>query len=416
MKRLLKVVSAVLAAGLVAFTGCNDKKSSSDKVKIALLTDRTGDFASYGEQNYIGVKLAVDEINAAGGINGKQIELIQADTQSDNTVYQEMARKVCLEDKADLVIGGISSASREAIRPIFEENETLYFYNQEYEGGVASHYVFCDGPIPEMQIDPTVDYIMQNICPAGARVYIIAADYNFGQISSQWGKKAVERNGGTVIKTEFVPLGVSQFSSTIANINAAKPDMIISFCAGGAQMSFYEQWSNSKYADIPIATSCAVAVNGEHKLFAPPAMANVYVGAPYYEEVETPAAKKFTADLKAANPDVKYLGWDTETYYSSVYLYKAAAEKAGTTETEAVIAALESGVTFDGPGGMIVVNGKDHHTIRDIAVGKVDETNTLKVINTFKGVKSNFIESLGVDLARDGKNAVNRQYEPDGQK
>ena len=414
MKRITEIALGLMAAGIMAFTGCGGKKAASDKIKIAILTDVTGDFSSYGIQASIGTKLAVDEINAAGGINGKQIELIQYDTQTDNTVYQEMARKVCLEDKVDMVIAGISSASREAIRPIFEENETLYFYNQEYEGGVASHYVFCCGPIPEMQIDPTVDYLMKDVCPAGAKVYIIAADYNFGQISSQWAKKAVERNGGSVVKTEFIPLGVSQFSSTIANINSAKPDMIISFCTGAAHMSFYEQWSNSKFAEIPIVTTCALAINGEHKLFTPPAMADVYVGAPYYEEVDTPAAKKFTADLKAANPSVKYMGWDAETCYTSVYLYKAAVEKAGTTEVEAVISALESGVSFDGPGGMAVINGKDHHTIRDIAVGKVEKDHTLRVINTFKGVKSNFIESLGVDLAKEGKNAKNLQYTPDG--
>ncbi len=402
---------AIMTTGLIS---CKKTASTSnDVVKIGLLTDVTGDFSSYGTQAVIGAKLAVDEINEAGGINGKKVQLIQYDTQTDNTVYQEMARKVCLEDKANVVLAGVSSASREAIRPILEENETIYFYNQEYEGGVASHYVFCTGPIPEMQIDPTVDYLMETQCPK-ARVYIIAADYNFGQISAQWAVKAVERNGGTVIHTEFIPLGVSQFSSTIANINAAKPDMIISFCTGAAHMSFYEQWSNSKFADIPIVTTCALAINGEHKLFAPPTMYNVYVGAPYYEEVPTAAAKSFTAKLKERNPSVKYIGWDAETNYTAIYLYKLAVEKAGTTDTEAVISALESGITFDGPGGKATINGKDHHTIRDISVGKVDKNNTLSVIKTFYGVKSNFIENLGIDLSKEGKNAPNKQYTPNG--
>ena len=104
-----------MAAGIMAFTGCSGKKAASDKIKIAILTDVTGDFSSYGIQASIGTKLAVDEINAAGGINGKQIELIQYDTQTDNTVYQEMARKVCLEDKVDMVIAALAAHGQSEI-------------------------------------------------------------------------------------------------------------------------------------------------------------------------------------------------------------------------------------------------------------------------------------------------------------
>ena len=413
MKRLTKIFAALATCSmLMGFIGCKDKKVSSNEIKLGLLCDITGDIAINGGITSSAMKFAVDEINEAGGINGKPIKLIIYDTQSDNTVYQDMARKLCLEDKVDAVFGGITSASREAIRPILEENEMLYFYAQQYEGGVASHYTFCTGCLPEMQIDPIVDYLFKQ--KPGAKVYIWAADYNFGQITSEWIVKAVEERGGTVLATEFVPLGVSQFSPTIANINAAKPDIVFPIAVGAAQMSFYEQWANARFADIPLVTTTSGLMCGEHKIFEAPALANLYVASPYFEELNTPEAKAFTKKFreKFSESQVPYLGMDIETVYDSVYLYKKAVEKAGTTEAEAVIAALESGISFDGPAGTVTINGKDHHAIKNSTAVRIEKDHSVTQIVTMPNVKSGFLESLGIDLIKSGKNAPNKQFTP----
>ena len=413
MKRLTKIFAALATCSmLMGFIGCKDKKVSSNEIKLGLLCDITGDIAINGGITSSAMKFAVDEINEAGGINGKPIKLIIYDTQSDNTVYQEMARKLCLEDKVDAVFGGITSASREAIRPILEEYEMPYFYAQQYEGGVASHYTFCTGCLPEMQIDPIVDYLFKQ--KPGAKVYIWAADYNFGQITSEWIVKAVEERGGTVLATEFVPLGVSQFSPTIANINAAKPDIVFSIAVGAAQMSFYEQWANAKFADIPLVTTTSGLMCGEHKIFEAPALANLYVASPYFEELNTPEAKAFTKKFreKFSESQVPYLGMDIETVYDSVYLYKKAVEKAGTTEAESVIAALESGISFDGPAGTVTINGKDHHAIKNSTAVRIEKDHSVTQIVTMPNVKSGFLESLGIDLIKSGKNAPNKQFTP----
>ena len=413
MKRLTKIFAALATCSmLMGFIGCKDKKVSSNEIKLGLLCDITGDIAINGGITSSAMKFAVDEINEAGGINGKPIKLIIYDTQSDNTVYQEMARKLCLEDKVDAVFGGITSASREAIRPILEEYEMPYFYAQQYEGGVASHYTFCTGCLPEMQIDPIVDYLFKQ--KPGAKVYIWAADYNFGQITSEWIVKAVEERGGTVLATEFVPLGVSQFSPTIANINAAKPDIVFPIAVGAAQMSFYEQWANARFADIPLVTTTSGLMCGEHKIFEAPALANLYVASPYFEELNTPEAKAFTKKFreKFSKSQVPYLGMDIETVYDSVYLYKKAVEKAGTTEAEAVIAALESGISFDGPAGTVTINGKDHHAIKNSTAVRIEKDHSVTQIVTMPNVKSGFLESLGIDLIKSGKNAPNKQFTP----
>src|SRR5699024_10380826 len=140
-------------------TGNGESPSSDeDTIKLGVLEDRSGDFALVGIQKSHAVELAVEEINNDGGLLGKEIEIVAPDTQSDDTRYQEMTRKLILEDEVDVIMGAFSSASREAIRPIMEENEMLYFYNNQYEGGVASKYTFPTGAVPEHQVMTVMEY------------------------------------------------------------------------------------------------------------------------------------------------------------------------------------------------------------------------------------------------------------------
>lgn len=263
---------------------------SGDVIKLGQLEDASGEFSLVGNQKIHAAQLAVSEINEAGGVLGKQIELISPDCQSDNTVYQDMAKKLILEDQVAAIMGCYSSASREAIRPIIEQNNALLFYNNQYEGGVASHNVFCTGDVPEHQIVPLTKTMLEKF---GKKGYIIAADYNFGQISADWFKKTIEENGGEVVGEEFIPLEVSQFSSTIANIQDAKPDFLVTLLIGTAQSSFYEQWAKSGIKDPPMASTVNIAQSYEHLRFDPPALANMYVTASYVQEVDTPASNEF---------------------------------------------------------------------------------------------------------------------------
>lgn len=183
--RILLVLSICAVFTVYGFT---TQAIAADKpIKVGMLEDLSGDFSLCGTYKTHAMELAIKEINESGGILGRKVELIAPDCQSDNQRYQEMARKLILDDEVDVIMGAFSSASREAIRPIMEENQTLYFYNNQYEGGVASHYTFCTGAVPEHQVMPLIEYMVKNY---GPRIYTIAADYNFGQLTAQWVKKS----------------------------------------------------------------------------------------------------------------------------------------------------------------------------------------------------------------------------------
>lgn len=414
-----KVVGVLLALGVTAsIAGCASSAAPSsggagstagggEPIKIGVLEDQSGDFSRVGIQKFHAVNLAVDEINAAGGILGRQVEIVAPDTQSDNTKYQEMAKKLILQDKVDVIMGCYSSASREAVRPIIEENNALLFYNNQYEGGVASHNVFCTGAIPEHQITTLMEAMIEMY---GPKVYTIAADYNFGQISADWVAKTVKENGGEMVGEEFIPLEVSQFSSTISKIQAAQPDVLVTLLVGAAQSSFYEQWSTAGIKGLPMATTVNIAQGYEHKLFKPPALANMYVTATYVEELDSPASNDFKTRWHAKYPEEPYIGMEAEAEYTGVYLWKTAVEQAGTTEVEAVIDALETGTSYDGPAGKVTIDGATHHAIRDVYLIKCDEEHNISFEKKWDAILPDWLsKEKGVDLT---KEAPNVQYTP----
>ena len=288
MKSGLLFRTAFLGAvlGAAAFGAA---RAAEPPLKIGLLEDVSGDLAFMGMPKLHGSQLAVEEINKKGGILGRQIELIHLDPQGDNARYQEFARRLLGRDKVDVLIGGITSASREAIRPIINRTTTPYFYTNQYEGGVCDASMISMGAVPEQQFSTLIPWMVEKF---GKKVYVIAADYNFGQISAEWNRKIMKDLGGEVVGEEFIPLGVSQFAQTIQNIQKAKPDWILTINVGAAQDSFFEQAAAAKL-NLPMGSSIKVMLGFEHKRFKPPALNNMHATANWFEEIDTPEANDF---------------------------------------------------------------------------------------------------------------------------
>ena len=414
MKKRILASALVALMVLTSFAGCggssdNGEAPEGETIKIGVLEDLSGDFSLVGQQKLHAAELAVSEINAAGGLLGKQIEIIAPDAQSDTQRAQTMAKKLILEDKVAVVHGCYTSAAREAVRPIFEENDALLFYNNQYEGGVASHNVFCTGAVPEQQVVPLTDYMVEEY---GNEMYIITADYNFGQICAEWFRMAIEKIGGSIVGTEFVPLSVSQYASSITKIKEADPDILIAMMVGNTQASFYEQWSKVNITgSVPMGSTGNIGQTYEHKRFAAPSLSNMFVTTNYVEEIDTPASNDFKDRWHAMFPDEPYIGMEAEAEYTGIYLWAAAVEKAGTTEVEAVIAALESGdISFDAPSGKVTVDPATHHCYRDIYLMRVNEKHELEFVKKWDNLAPDWLsKEMGVDLT---KEAPNKQYTP----
>ncbi|MCA3445273.1 MAG: urea ABC transporter substrate-binding protein [Rhodobacter sp.] len=391
----------VAVAALTASAGL-----AQDAIKIGVLEDQSGDFAAATMVKVNAITLAAEEINAAGGIGGRPIELVTYDTQSDNTRYQEFMRRVLQSDKVDVVFAGFSSASREAYRPIVNQFDGLAFYNNQYEGGVCDANMIVTGAVPEQQFSTLIPWMMEKY---GKNVYTLAADYNFGQISAEWVRNIVEANGGTMVGEEFIPLGVSQFGQSIQNIQAAKPGFVVTLLVGAAQASYYEQAAAAN-VNLPMASSVNVGQGYEHKRFTPPSLKDMYVTTNFIEEVDTPAAKAFVEKFRARFPDEPYINQEAANSYIAMYLYKQMVERAGTTDRAALLAELAKGdVCFDGPSGKVCLDPKSQHMSHTIYLAKVEADHSISFPTVWENIAPYWLGEAGCDLTKTDPSA---QYTP----
>ena len=192
-RRTFLAAGSATMLGSLAMPAIVGRALAADTLKIGSLLDTSGIFDAYGKPMDMALQLAVDQINAGGGLNGQQVEIVSYDTQSDMALYTQYAQKLVRQDKVDVVHGGILSASREAIRQTLHKANILYFYNVLYEGGVCDRNICIDGVTPAQQVEVLMPAAIKKW---GRKIYILAADYNYGQITARWMKKYGEDAGG----------------------------------------------------------------------------------------------------------------------------------------------------------------------------------------------------------------------------
>jgi urea transport system substrate-binding protein len=369
MDRRSFIKTSMASVAATATAGLPFAAQAQDEIVVGGLHDLSGGIDIYGKPMVDCLSFAIEEWNVKGGLLGKKIKFLNFDTQSNMQLYAQYAQQLALKEKVAVVHGGITSASREVVRPVLDRYKTLYFYNQEYEGGVCDRNIFCTGVTPGQTVAKLVPYAMKKW---GKKIYVIAADYNYGQITSQWVKKFATENGGSVVATEFFPLDVTNFASTISKIEAAKPDMVVSCLVGGSHMSFYRQWAaagmNKK---IPLA-STTFGIGNEQIILNPNECDGVLLAYNYFESADNPVNKAFKQNFRkhfgANYPNVTELAMSA---YQGFNIWAEAVKKAGTIDRMKVTEALEGGISIDAPSGKISVDPGTHHCIQNVSLAEV---------------------------------------------
>jgi len=373
---------------------------AEDPIKLGTVFDISGIFDAYGKPIDMAVRLAVKQINDGGGLLGRQLEHIGYDTQSDMALYTQYAQQLTRQDKVDVVHGGILSASREAIRPTLRKANTLYFYNIQYEGGVCDANCYCTGVTPAQTTEVQIPYTMEKW---GKKVYILAADYNYGQLMARWIQKYFKDGGGETVAVDFFPLDVSDFGSTITKIQTAAPDMVYSALVGGAHLSFYRQWAAAGMKSrIPLA-STTLGVGSEHLVLTPEEGDGIVVCYNYSPELDTPENKAFTTawgEMHGANtvPNIHELAVSN---YQGIMLWAEAVKAAGSVERDKVMAALDGGLSYAGPAGKVTIDPKTKHATLDVHLMEM------------KGQKLNVLKSFGAREPIDTQLVCNLVENPD---
>jgi len=375
-------------------------------IKVGSILDETGPLNIYGTAMADATKLAIKDINESGGVLGRELELVSYDAQSDNAKYTQYANQAAQRDQVAVLMGGVTSASREAVRPVAERTETLYFYNEQYEGGVCDKNTFNTGVVPSQQLAALIPYAVENF---GPKLYVVAADYNYGQISAEWVKRYAEEAGGEVVDTEFIPLESSEFGSVINGLQTSKPDAVISLLVGGNHIAFYRQFASAGLGESMEIASPTFGLGNEQGVLSNEAE-GITVAFPYFQELESDANAEFLEMWHAEyGDDYPYVTDSAVAVWNGWHLWAEAANAADSLEREVVIDELESGVTYDGPGGTVTMDGPSHHLVQNIAIGEGNGENGFEVLSTEESVPPSFEQEV-CDLVSEPD--TNQQFTP----
>jgi urea transport system substrate-binding protein len=376
MKAYLTSTAVIVLSGSLIAAAAN----AADTIKIGVPVGLSGANSVVAPSVVQSAELAVEEINAKGGILGKKVELEVADDGSGAAGAQKAFESLILQKKVDVLISMETSAARNAGLPIVGKNKVPYIYTSFYEGRSCNPYLYVNAWVPDQQVAPIVDYFKDK---GNAKTYfLVGSDYAFGRGMLAFTKQYIEKTGGKVVGDEYAPMDATDWTAIISKIKAANPDAIITSTAGGApNVTLTKQLRaagiKSLYGNLAVDEGTAKGMGGDAE--------GIYISGSYLTNIDSPANKAFLAAMeKKFGTNLKTPNDLSVPQYEGVYAYKAAVEKAGTTQADAVIKAL-SDVKVDGPRGSIVM-GKERHAPLTMYLGQVQGDGGVKILSVFKDV------------------------------
>lgn len=354
-------------------------------VKVGILHSATGTMAISETGSIQAEKLAIEQINAMGGILGRKIEVIQEDGASDWPTFAEKSKKLLVKDKVAAVMGCWTSASRKAALPVFEKENGLLFYPTFYEGLEQSKNVFYTGQEATQQILAGLDWIAKE--KKAKTFYLIGSDYIWPRTSMKIARKHIEKVlKGTVVGEEYIALGDTQFGSVINKIKLKKPDVIYAAVVGGSNVAWFKQLnaaglnsSKQTMLTISVTEDEVLGIGGEN-------LAGFYSAMKYFQSQDNPENKKFVEAFKKRWGKDAVIGDVTQAAYLGPWLYKAAVERAGSFDVDKVQAALPGYVFKDAPEGPVTVEA-NHHLTTKLRIGQWGKDGQAKVVYTSGYIK-----------------------------
>ena len=351
--------------------------SNEEGIKVGLLHSLSGTMAISETTVVDAEMMAIDEINAAGGVLGQQIIPIKEDGASDWPTFAEKATKLIDQDNVATVFGCWTSASRKAVLPVFESKNHMLWYPVQYEGQECSQNVFYTGATPNQQIEPAVDWLLEN---KGQQFFLVGSDYVFPRTANTIIKEQLAAKGGTVAGEDYIPLGDTEVTPIIAKIKAAMPDggVIFNSLNGDTNVAFFKQLQSAGLGPDNYPVMSVSVAEEEVKQIGPEYLQGHYASWNYYQTVDTPQNNKFVSDFKAKYGDDRVTNDPMESAYIMVYLWKQAVEQAGTTDLEPVRAAAV-GQAFDAPQGRVEMQ-PNHHISQTVRLGQVREDGLFDIV------------------------------------
>ncbi len=404
--RSLLVAGAFVATAFASLLPAAEQKT----VKVGVLHSLSS-FMAISETSLRDVlAFTADEINAKGGVMGHKIELVVVDGASDWPTFAEKAKQLTEVDKVAVTFGCWTSVSRKYCLPVLEKNNALLFYPVQYEGEEESQNVFYTAEAVGQQATPAVDYYLAE---GKKKFYLLGTDYVYPQttnlvlleyllskgvpLENIGGGFKKDESGKIIAAGKYTPFSHTDYQQIIAEIkqfSASGDACVISTLNGDTNVPFFKEYAASGLtAETCPVVSFSISEDEFRSLPADKLVGQLGCWT-YFQSLNTPANKKFVADFQAWLAKSTVAGIKKEgrvtcspmvLSYDGMYLWKAAVEKAGTFDVDAVRAALKSGISFDGPGGKVTTQ-KNMHLTKNVYVGETKADGQFKILKSFDQV------------------------------
>ena len=364
--RRLFMQRASLLSGMVALGSgsylLNPRAAwAADPIKVGIATDLTGPIGWAGIPNSQVAKMAIDEINAGGGLLGRPLQMILEDTETNESHAVNKVRKLTQSDKVDVVFGGITSSMRNAIKDtIVNRGKTLYLYPQLYEGKECTPNLFCTGPTPAQQCDTFIPWLMKN---GGKKFYLPSADYVWPHTLNAYARNVIEKNGGEVVGEEYFPVDHNEYSATVQKIMSSGVNVIFNTTIPPGVAAFFKQLYEAGFQKKGGRLACVYY--DENALGITPAheIEGLASCLDYFKAVNDPFGNELQANYAKLYGDKNLFtaGSGATGMYRAIKLWEAAVTEAKSVKREDVAKALDHAKIANGPGGASeVVPGTRH--------------------------------------------------------
>lgn len=366
-------------AGGQSGTAATNTAAGGDAIKVGVLFSLSGSLAVTEKGMANAALLAIEEINKNGGVNGKTIAPVQEDYASEPSGAATKAKKLLQQDKVTAIVGGYSSASRQAMLPIVEQYKGVLVYPTYYEGEEYSKNIIYTGTTPNQQLQDFVPWLTKNV---GKKVYFIGSDYVYPVETNKQVKELLKQNGGEVVGEQYVPLGQSEFASVINKIKEAKPDVIFSDLVGDSVAAFYKQYKS--YGLDPAVMPIASPVTAESEIVSMGAdVAKGHISsAAYFQTVDTPENKKFVDAYQAKYGKTEPITQVMEaSYFSTLLLAEALKKATDLTNSETIISAF-AGLEIKAPQGTVKIDAENNHAWLNSRIGKINASGQFEIVQS----------------------------------
>ncbi|MFD6417108.1 urea ABC transporter substrate-binding protein [Streptomyces sp. NPDC060194] len=350
--------------------------TAGDTVKVGLLNSLSGTMAISEVTVHNALLLAVKEINAAGGVLGKKLKPISQDGASDWPTFAEKAQALITDSKVVATFGCWTSASRKAVKPVFERNKSLLFYPVQYEGLEQSPYIFYSGATTNQQIVPALDYLKKQ---GLTKLYLVGSDYVFPRTANKIIKTYAEANGMEVLGEDYAPLGSTEFATIVNKVKGVGADAVFNTLNGDSNVAFFKEYKSAGLTAKKLPVLSVSIAEEEVKSIGTQYLEGQLTAWNYYQTTPGAANEKFVAAYQAAYGKDKPTSDPMEAAYISVHLWAAMVEKAGSFDVEKVKAASD-GITFDAPEGKVTVDGATQHVYKTARIGKVTSSGLIEEV------------------------------------